>query len=161
MKKIFIIGAIAATIITGCDDTRKNLHEKYLEFVMHTDSLEVVHDAMTVHNEALKADTRTLKQRLQDLENTDSLALLDLARHQVLLKEQNQMLAKLKNLINSHGEMKDQFMSDSISIEMMEQRLLEMEANNEDIASRLSEIRAELIKIEEQQESLNPLKSEE
>ena len=160
MKKLFVLTAFSAILFVGCDDTRKTLHEKYLEFVMHTDSLELVHDAMTVHNEALKSDTRTLKQRLQDLEDTDSLALLDLAKHQALLKEQNQMLAKLKEIINSHGEMKAFFMSDSISIETMEARLLEMEANNEDIASRLTEIRSELIKIEEQQESIDPLKSE-
>ncbi|MCC4214186.1 hypothetical protein [Leeuwenhoekiella parthenopeia] len=160
MKKLLILTALSAILFVGCDDTRKTLHEKYLEFVMHTDSLELVHDAMTVHNEALKSDTRTLKQRLQDLEDTDSLALLDLAKHQALLKEQNQMLAKLKEIINSHGEMKAYFMSDSISIEAMEARLQEMEANNEDIASRLSEIKAELVKIEDQQDSMNPLKSE-
>ena len=160
MKKIVALSFLAISLFTSCDNTRKNLHDKYLEFVMHTDSLDVVHDAMTVHNDALKSDTRTLKQRLEDLEDTDSLALLDLAKHQALLKEQNQMLAKLKELINSHGEMKDYFMSDSISIEQMEERLLEMEANNEDISSRLDEIKKELMSIEEQQESMNPLKSE-
>lgn len=160
MRKIIVLGALMATILVGCEDTRKNLHERYLEFVMHTDSLDVVHDAMTVHHEALKADTRTLKERLEDLEDTDSLAILDLQKHQALLKEQNKMLGKLKNLINSHGEMKSYFMSDSISIEEMESRLLEMESNNEDITSRLSDIREELIKIEKQQESMSPLKKE-
>ncbi len=160
MKKLLLIPALSTLLLVGCDDTRKNLHEKYLEFVMHTDSLEVVHDAMTVHHEALKSDTRTLKQRIEDLEDTDSLALLDLVKHQALLKEQNLMLAKLKEIMATHGEMKEYFMSDSISIEDMEARLLEMEANNEDIASRLTEIRTELNKIEEQQEAINPLKSE-
>lgn len=160
MKKLVALSLLAATLFTSCDDTRKNLHEQYLEFVMHTDSLEVVHDAMAVHNDALKSDTRTLKQRLEALEDTDSLALLDLAKHQALLKEQNQMLAKLKDIINTHGEMKAYFMSDSISIEQMEARLLEMEENNEDIASRLTDIKKELISIEEQQETMNPLKSE-
>ncbi|MGO4911725.1 hypothetical protein [Leeuwenhoekiella sp. W20_SRS_FM14] len=154
MKKFIILSAFAATLFVSCDDTRKVLHEQYLEYVMHTDSLDVVHDAMTVHHDALKTDTRTLAQKLKDVEETDSIAIADLAKHQVLLKEQATSLSKLKKLIESHADVKSYFMSDSISVEQMEAQLVEMEANNTDIAARLAQIKTELKMIEAEQESL-------
>ncbi|WP_028374738.1 hypothetical protein [Leeuwenhoekiella sp. MAR_2009_132] len=154
MRKFIILSAFAATLFVSCDDTRKVLHEQYLEYVMHTDSLDVVHDAMTVHHDALKTDTRTLAQKLKDVEETDSIAIADLAKHQVLLKEQATSLSKLKKLIESHADVKSYFMSDSISVEQMEAQLVEMEANNTDIAARLTQIKTELKMIEAEQESL-------
>ncbi|MEZ7495238.1 hypothetical protein QO206_07055 [Leeuwenhoekiella aequorea] len=154
MKKIMLLGVLAASILTSCDDTRKVLHDQYLEYVMHTDSLDVVHDAMSVRHDALKTDTRTLSQKLKDVEETDSIAIADLAKHQVLLKQQAASLGKLKKLIESHADVKTYFMSDSISVEDMEAQLLEMEANNSDIAARLTKIKTELKMIEKEQESL-------
>ena len=112
-----LLGVLAASILTSCDDTRKVLHDQYLEYVMHTDSLDVVHDAMSVRHDALKTDTRTLSQKLKDVEETDSIAIADLAKHQVLLKQQAASLGKLKKLIESHADVKTYFMSDSISVE--------------------------------------------
>ena len=62
----------------------------------------------------------------------------------MLLKQQNETLAKLKGIIESHAELKDYFMSDSISVAQMEQQLLDMEANNEEIAARLNQIKTQL-----------------
>jgi len=161
MKKYIVLGALAITLFTSCDDTRKVLHENYLEFVMHTDSLEVVHEAMVVSHEAAKSDTRTLSQKLKDVEDTDSIAMADLQQHQLLLKEQAQTLSKLKGIIESHAELKGYFMSDSISVEQMEQQLTDMEANNEEIAARLNQIKTELKKIEAEQEILKNQDAEE
>ena len=154
MKKYLVLSVFATILFTACDDTRKALHDDYLEFVMHTDSLEVVHEAMVISHEAVKADTRTLSEKLKDVEETDSVAMADVQKHQMLLKQQNETLAKLKGIIESHAELKDYFMSDSISVAQMEQQLLDMEANNEEIAARLNQIKTQLKTIEAEQEIL-------
>ena len=149
MKKYLVLSVFATILFTSCDDTRKALHDDYLEFVMHTDSLEVVHEAMVVSHEAVKADTRTLSEKLKDVEETDSVAMADVQKHQMLLKQQNETLAKLKGIIESHAELKGYFMSDSISVAQMEQQ-----ANNEEIAARLNQIKTQLKTIEAEQEIL-------
>ncbi|MFD2826278.1 hypothetical protein ACFSYG_07335 [Leeuwenhoekiella polynyae] len=154
MKKLIVLAAFAAILFVSCDDTRKALHENYLEFVMHTDSLEVVHEAMTVSHEQLKTDTRTLSDKLKEVEETDSIAMADLQKHQMLLKQQAETLSKLKSTIESHSELKAYFMSDSITVTQMEQQLTDMEANNEEIAARLNQIKTELKTIEAEQEAL-------
>lgn len=161
MKKIVITGILVAALSLSCDDTRKAFHENYLEFVMHTDSLEVVHDAMIVSHEQLKTDTRTLSQKLKDVEETDSIAMADLQKHQMLLKQQSETLKKLKSIIESHSELKAYFMSDSISLTQMEQQLTDMEVNNEEIAARLNQIKTELKTIEAEQEALKQSSEEE
>ncbi|RXG16031.1 hypothetical protein DSM03_103216 [Leeuwenhoekiella aestuarii] len=154
MKKLIVLAVFAAILFVSCDDTRKTLHDNYLEFVMHTDSLEVVHEAMTVSHEQLKADTRTLSDKLKEVEETDSIAMADLQKHQMLLKQQAETLNKLKSTIESHSELKAYFMSDSITVTQMEQQLTDMEANNEEIAARLNQIKTELKTIEAEQEAL-------
>jgi len=67
MKKYLVFSFLATILFTACDDTRKAMHDEYLEFVMHTDSLETVHEAMVVSHEAVKADTRTLAKNLKML----------------------------------------------------------------------------------------------
>lgn len=161
MKKYLVFSFLATILFTACDDTRQAMHDEYLEFVMHTDSLETVHEAMVVSHEAVKADTRTLAQKLKDVEATDSIAMADVREHQMQLKAQATSLAKLKKLIESHADVKGYFMSDSISVEQMEQQLLDMEANNEEIAARLNQIKTELQKIEAEQEILKNQDSEE
>ena len=88
MKKYLVFSFLATILFTACDDTRQAMHDEYLEFVMHTDSLETVHEAMVVSHEAVKADTRTLAQKLKDVEATDSIAMADVQEHQTQLKAQ-------------------------------------------------------------------------
>ncbi|MAZ26447.1 MAG: hypothetical protein CL868_05125 [Cytophagaceae bacterium] len=151
----YIVPLLALGLLfSSCDDTRAKLHEKYLEFVMHTDNLDSIHDAMTAKHQNLKKKSMTLEERLADLEMTDSAALVDLKEHQGLLNEQAAKLKEIQKILSEHQGMNDNMVKDSDDLAAATEKIEEINAANEKISANLNKIQEELNKIHEDQQEI-------
>lgn len=147
-KSAYLLAAILLLFaFTNCDQTRKTLHEKYLNYTHGLDSLDEVHqDIASMHSETTK-DNNDLQGRLYDLEIADSSALINLKQHQILLKKQDSLLGNMKQYILAHKKA----VADTLTEEELETKIEALKLNYDEITKSLNDVEAALKRIDSDQ----------